>query len=517
MTEIQITLSPEQSADNDFIKNQIAKNLNIDTKDISSFRITRKSIDARRRYPLVIMKIAVFVNEEQDYIYENHFDYKNVSGKKEVIIIGAGPAGLFSALRLIEGGLCPIIFERGKTVNQRRDDIANINSNKDFNTESNFCFGEGGAGTFSDGKLYSRSNKRGNIRRIIEIFHKHGAQDEILYDSHPHIGTNILSKVVTKMRETIINCGGQVNFNSKVTDIILDGDKVCGVKLSNGTIYKTDKVILATGHSARDIYQLLYEKKIDIQSKGFAIGVRVEHPQELIDSIQYKGYKNNYLPAASYNLTSQSKGRGVYSFCMCPGGVMVPSATEANQIVVNGMSGSARNTKFANSGIVVELHPEDFTDFHQYNELCGIYYQQYIENLAFVNNGGKNQVAPAQRLDDFVKNKLSTDLPQSSYLPGLISSPLHFWLPNLIKERLQDGFKNFNKKMKGFITSQAIIVGVESRTSSPIRIPRDRETLEHTTIKGLYPCGEGAGYSGGITSSAMDGENVASQIINRYK
>lgn len=513
MTELQLTLSPEQSADNQFIKKQIAKNLNIETNDISEFKIIRKSIDARGRIPLVIMQLRVFINENTDkHIYQEPFNYRNVSNKKEVIIIGAGPAGLFAALRLIEFGFCPIIVERGKNVKERKVDVANISKNKELNEESNLCFGEGGAGTFSDGKLYSRSNKRGNTNRIIEIFHYHGAKDEILYEAHPHIGTDILSVVVTNIRKTILECGGQILFSAKVTDILIENGKAKGVRLADNRVLKSDYVILATGHSARDIYRLLQEKNIAIQAKGFAMGVRVEHPQELINQIQYKGYKSEFLPAASYNLTSQVDGRGVYSFCMCPGGMIVPSATERGQVVVNGMSSSARNSPFANSEIVVELHPKDFTEFHQYGELCGVYFQQQLEHLAYASNGGQNQKAPAQRLTDFIRGRLSADIHKSSYLPGIVSSPIHFWLPKLIGNYLREGFRVFDKKMKGFVTSEAIILGVESRTSSPVRIPRHKDTLQHIQIQGLYPCGEGAGYSGGITSSAIDGQRVAEQI-----
>lgn len=517
MTELQLTLSPEQSADNQFIKKQIAKNFDIETNDISEFKIIRKSIDARGRIPLVIMQLRVFINENTDkHIYQEPFNYRNVSNKKEVIIIGAGPTGLFAALRLIELGFCPIIVERGKNVKERKVDVANISKNKELNEESNLCFGEGGAGTFSDGKLYSRSNKRGNTNRIIEIFHYHGAKDEILYEAHPHIGTDILSVVVTNIRKTILECGGQILFSAKVTDILIENGKAKGVRLADNRVLKSDFVILATGHSARDIYRLLQEKNIAIQAKGFAMGVRVEHPQELINHIQYKGYKSEFLPAASYNLTSQVDGRGVYSFCMCPGGMIVPSATERGQVVVNGMSSSARNSQFANSGIVVELHPKDFTEFHQYGELCGVYFQQQLEHLAYASNGGQNQKAPAQRLTDFIRGRLSADIHKSSYLPGIVSSPIHFWLPKLIGDSLREGFRVFDKKMKGFVTSEAIILGVESRTSSPVRIPRHKDTLQHTQIQGFYPCGEGAGYSGGITSSAIDGQRVAEQISLIY-
>jgi uncharacterized FAD-dependent dehydrogenase len=404
-------------------------------------------------------------------------------------------------------------LERGKNIHERKKDIAQLNKNQSLNENSNYCFGEGGAGTFSDGKLFSRSKKRGNTQRILEIFHYHGAQDEILYEAHPHIGTDKLPQVVENMRKTITDCGGQVIFNAKVIDLLINNTKIEGVKIENGEIFRSKAVILATGHSARDIYQLLDNKKIMLQSKGFAVGVRVEHPQALIDEIQYSHKKNKFLPAASYNLVNQVEGRGVYSFCMCPGGIIVPSATEQKQVVVNGMSSSKRNSHFANSGIVVEIKPEDLVDYQQFGKLAGLHFQQYLENLAFVNNGGRFQTAPAQRLDDFVRLKLSADLPESSYLPQIISSPMHFWLPKIVGQRLRSGFKLFDKKMKGFITSEAVILGVETRTSSPIRIIRDNETLQHPQIHGLYPCGEGAGYSGGITSSAIDGERAAEVIF----
>ena len=511
MQEVQLILSPEQAFDNDYIKRKISEKIGATINDISGFKIVKKSIDARSRFPLVILQLRAFVNEQPEYKYENTFNYRDVSKKEEVVIVGAGPAGLFAALRLIELGFCPIILERGKNVHERKIDIANISRNKELNEDSNFCYGEGGAGTFSDGKLYSRSTKRGNIRRIIEIFHYHGAQDEILYEAQPHIGTDRLPVVVSNISKTITDCGGKLLFNSKVVDILIDKDRVTGVKLADNLIIRSKNVILAAGHSAKDIYEILQAKNIALQAKGFAVGVRVEHSQDFINDVQYKGNKSRFLPSASYSLTTQINGRGVYSFCMCPGGIIVPSATEHNHIVINGMSSSTRNSPFANAGIVVELHPEDLKDFHKYGEMCGLYFQRNLENLAFVNNGGNNQQAPAQRLDDFVKGKLSTSLPKCSYLPGVISSPMHFWLPDLISKRLQEGFKDFNKKIKGFVTSDALVAGVETRTSSPVRIPRN-DNLQHIQIKGLYPCGEGAGYSGGITSSAIDGERAAEQI-----
>ena len=512
MNEIQIILSPEQAADENFIKQRVAAQTGISVGDISCLQIVKKSIDARGRYPLVILKLRFFASETPNYKYENSFDYKNVSGKRDIIIVGGGPAGLFAALRLIELGFCPIVLERGKDIHERKKDIAQLNRNQEINENSNYCFGEGGAGAFSDGKLFSRSKKRGNTQRILEILHYHGAQDEILYEAHPHIGSDRLPKVVENIRKTIIDCGGKVIFNAKVIDFLIKNDKIEGVKTSNGEFFYSNAVILATGHSARDIYQIFADKKIALQSKGFAVGVRVEHPQELIDEIQYNRQKNKYLPAASYSLVTQVAERGVYSFCMCPGGIIVPSATAEKQIVINGMSSSQRNSPFANSGIVVEIRHEDLIDYQQFGELAGIHFQQNMENLAFANNGGKLQTAPAQRLTDFVKSKLSATLPECSYLPKIISSPLHFWLPEIVGKRLQDGFRQFDRKMRGFLTNEAVVVGVETRTSSPVRIPRDEISLQHVQIQGLYPCGEGSGYSGGITSSAIDGERAAEKI-----
>lgn len=513
MHEIQLTLSPEEASTPDQLKQAIGNNLGLKISDITHIDIIKKSIDSRGRFPKILLRANVYLGEKPKYQYQNRFEYKDVTHAQEVIITGSGPAGLFAALRLIEYGIKPIVLERGKEVPERKKDIAQLNRNNSLNEESNYCFGEGGAGTFSDGKLYSRSNKRGNIQRILEIFHLHGAQDEILFEAHPHIGTDRLPAIIKNMRQRITDCGGEIHFNCRVDDIMLNNGAVKGVKCANGEIYNAEYLILATGHSARDIYHLLHNKGITLQAKGFAVGVRVEHPQDLIDSIQYHSRtRNAYLPAASYSLVHQADGRGVYSFCMCPGGYIVPSATSHNQIVVNGMSASRRNSPFANSGIVVELHPDDLPEYEQHNELRGLMFQEYLECMAFNNNGGGLQTAPAQRLNDFVRGKLSYDLPQCSYLPGVISSPLHFWLPKCINDRLQEGFKAFDKKMHGFITREAIIVGVESRSSSPVRIPRDPDTLQHVTVNGLYPSGEGSGYAGGITSSAMDGENCANKI-----
>lgn len=496
MTTLKLT--PEQAAD---------------PRRLKGYRIIKKSIDARGRQIWVNLTVEPSNGTVR---YENDYNYHDVSNKPSVVIVGAGPAGLFCALRLIELGLRPVILERGKEVLPRKQDIAALNRNTALDTESNYCFGVGGAGTFSDGKLFTRSKKRGNNQRIVEIFHAHGAQDEILYEAHPHIGTDRLPLVIKNICNTITGNGGEIHYSTRVEDIIVANGTVRGVICSNGTEYLADNVVLATGHSARDIYHLLERKGIALEAKGFAIGVRAEHPQRLIDKIQYHGQATEYLPAASYSLVSQVDGRGVYSFCMCPGGFIVPSATEREQIVVNGMSSSQRNSPYANSGIVVEMHPDDLPEeYKKYGVLSGLRFQQDVEHLAYVNNGGGLQTAPAQRLADFVKGKVSFDLPDSSYVPGLISSPLHFWLPEMIGKRLQQGFREFDKRMHGYLTNEAVIVGVESRSSSPVRIPRDTESLSHPEIAGLYPAGEGSGYAGGITSSAIDGERVAEAIAGK--
>ncbi len=413
---------------------------------------------------------------------------------------------------MIEKGLKPVIFERGKDVSARKKDIQALNTNKAVNPDSNYCYGEGGAGTFSDGKLYTRSKKRGDVKRILDILKYHGAKKDILSDAHPHIGTNKLPGIIVKIRETIEEAGGEIHFDSRVEDLIIERDEVKGIITQNGDKVFGKAVILATGHSAKDIFEILHRKNILIEAKPFAMGVRVEHPQDLIDSIQYTcKIRSDYLPAAAYSLVSQVKGRGVYSFCMCPGGFIVPASTAPGEMVVNGMSPSKRNSKFANSGMVVEIKVEDFPETEKYGALAGLKYQESLEKLAFVN-GGNGLVAPAQRLHDFVNGKVSPFLPDTSYYPGVVSSPMHFWLPEDISKRLQKAFKTFGKRMKGFLTNEALIVGVESRTSSPVRIPRDKETLQHPQIKNLYPCGEGAGYAGGIISAAVDGERCADMV-----
>jgi uncharacterized FAD-dependent dehydrogenase len=462
------------------------------------------------REPQINLTLNVFCGEKPPSAKAD-FKYRDVSDKPEILIVGSGPAGLFAALRLIELGLKPVILERGKNVSERKKDIAAMIRAKTINAESNYCYGEGGAGTFSDGKLYTRSNKRGNVYGILRRFHFHGAPDEILYEAHPHTGTDKLPEIVKNMSRTIVECGGEIYFNSKVSDIIISNKKATGVKCANGNIYKAKATVLATGHSARDIYELLNRKNIKIEAKNFAVGVRVEHPQSLIDLIRYHSKTaRRFLPAASYSLTAQTYGRGVYSFCMCPGGYIVPASTAADEIVVNGMSSSRRNTAFACSGIVVETRIEDLKDFERNENLCGLRFQQQIEKAAFENGGG-GLIAPAQRLTDFVNSKYSSALPETSYIAGLTTSALHEWLPAAVVKRLQEAFRIFDGKMHGFLTSEALITGAESRSSSPVRIPRN-ENMQHVDIERLFVCGEGAGYAGGITSSAMDGEKCAEMI-----
>jgi len=512
--ELQLILTPEQAYKQDMLTKQVADKLQISPKSITRLRTLKKSIDSRAFLPKVNVTVEVYWDEEAPKIVMPEFHYEFVGDKTPVIIIGAGPAGLFAALKLIESGLKPIILERGKNTHERKVDIAQLHRNKGIDAESNYCFGEGGAGTFSDGKLYTRSKKKGNSQRIFEIFRFHGADESILYEAHPHIGSDKLPVVIENISKTITSCGGEIHFEQKLVEILLKDKQVVGCKTADGSIFEAKSLILATGHSAHDIYEMLDKQGIALEVKGFAMGVRVEHPQKMIDSIQYHCQeRSEYLPAASYNLVDQVNERGVYSFCMCPGGHIVPAGSGTNEIVVNGMSASQRNSPYANSGIVVEIRPEDIPeDFQQYGVLAGLKFQQYVENLAYTNNGGLGQVAPAQRLYDFVKGKLSPDLPECSYLPGLISSPLHFWLPDIISSRLREAFKKFDRKMHGYLTNQAVVVGVESRSSAAVRVPRDSETGQHPDISGLFPAGEGSGYSGGITSSAIDGENAAEKV-----
>lgn len=511
---VQIRLSLKEEGDPNGLQKRVAKYLGLPEKELT-IHVLRKSIDARKPKIQFNYKLAVYINEAPDDTKNTYqFDYKDVSKAKEIHIIGFGPAGMWAALRCLELGYKPIVFERGKNVKDRRRDLRAININHIVNSESNYCFGEGGAGTYSDGKLYTRSLKRGDVQRIFKSLVHHGATPQILIDAHPHIGTNKLPKVVKNIRETILKYGGEIHFNTKVTDFIINDNQLNSIVLNNETETKVKRVILATGHSARDIFELLHKKEILLKAKSFAMGVRVEHPQHIIDSIQYhcKGERNELLPAAAYSLVEQVKGRGVYSFCMCPGGFIVPAATAPGEIVVNGMSPSKRNNLYANSGIVVEINvDEDIPKYDHLGPLKGLAYQKDLERLAFTS-GGRTQTAPAQRLTDFVEGKLSPDLNPTSYRPGLKSVPLHSLLPKFIGSRLRGGFAAFGKKMNGFYTAEANIIGVESRTSSPVNIPRN-DALEHPEVKGLFPCGEGGGYAGGIVSAAMDGERCAEAAI----
>ena len=506
--QLRITLKEEERSDILILKS--ARKLDIDRQDITGVKVLRKSIDARKPKIILNYKVAVYIREALPKTSDYKFDYKDVSTAKPVHIIGFGPAGMYAALRCIELGFKPIVLERGKNVKDRRRDLKAINQDHFVNEDSNYCFGEGGAGTYSDGKLYTRSLKRGDVRRIFENLVFHGATDQILVDAHPHIGTNKLPKVVQNIRETIINFGGEVHFETRVTDFVIKNNSIQAIQLQNDKELPVEKVILATGHSARDIFYLLHKKQIALEAKSFAMGVRVEHPQHIIDSIQYhcSGERHELLPAASYGLVQQVNDRGVYSFCMCPGGFIVPAATANGEVVVNGMSPSKRNNLYANSGIVVEIDVhKDLPKYEKFGALKGLEYQKNLERLAFTA-GGRSQVAPAQRLTDFVEGNLSTDLNDTSYQPGLNSAPLHSLLPKLIGNRLRKGFQAFGQKMNGYYTSEANIVGVESRTSSPVSIPR-KENLAHPQISNLFPCGEGGGYAGGIVSAAMDGERCA--------
>jgi uncharacterized FAD-dependent dehydrogenase len=516
ISELDIVLSPKDASDEKYYKPILAKKIGVTSAEINGIKILRKSVDARRRNILINLRFQVACDEDLPQSEDSQFEYSNVEGKNKVIVVGAGPAGLFSALRLIELGYQPIVLERGKSVEERKKDLGELHRTRNVNPDSNYSFGEGGAGTFSDGKLYTRSKKRGDLKKILKVLHFHGAQDDILFDAHPHIGTDILPKVIVRIRENILKAGGQVHFSTKVVEYILEGDKICGVVTEDGKEIVGEGVILATGHSARDVYRKLDEQGIELEAKSFAMGVRIEHPQELIDQIQYHNPKGRgeYLPAASYTFVQQVEERGVYSFCMCPGGVIVPAATGDKQQVVNGMSSSNRNTAFANAGMAVEIRTQDLKSYQQYGSLAGLHFQEELEERAFIE-GGENLTAPAQRMNDFVNERKSSSLPKTSYHPGIVSSPMHEWLPEHIKFRLQEGFKAFGRKSNGFLTNEAVILGVESRTSSPVRIPRERESFQHIRIKGLFPCGEGAGYAGGIVSAAMDGERCA-EAFDRF-
>lgn len=534
--EYQIRILPEQAASEEGIKRYLAKEKGLDVRTLNQVRVLKRSIDARQRTIFVNLKVRAYINEfPQDDQYV-HTEYPDVSSKPCVIVVGEGPGGLFASLKLIELGYRPVVLERGKDVRERKKDLSNITKTQKVDGESNYCFGEGGAGAYSDGKLYTRSKKRGSVDKILNVFCQHGANTNILADAHPHIGTDKLPRVIENMRNTILQCGGEVHFQTKMTRLVLEGDKVIGVEAVNLQTGAEENyrgpVILATGHSARDVYRYLASSKIEIEAKGIAVGVRLEHPSQVIDQIQYhnKNGRGKYLPAAEYSFVTQVDGRGVYSFCMCPGGFVIPAATGPEQLVVNGMSPSNRGTAWSNSGMVVETHPEDVAPFvkdHQavleeielrrqedsslftpHSSLHMMYFQEILEKQCW-QQGNMKQTAPSQRMADFVNNRLSYDLPKSSYAPGLVSSPLHFWMPSFVSKRLQEGFKTFGKNAHGFLTNEAILIATETRTSSPVRIVRDRETLQHVRIQGLFPCGEGAGYAGGIVSAGVDGERCA--------
>lgn len=509
--EYQVRMLPQQAASEAAMREFIAREKGIDAHTIKHVRVLRRSIDARQRTIYINLKVRVYINEEprdEEYI---PVEYRDVSSDPAVVVVGAGPGGLFASLKLIELGMRPVVIERGKDVHERKKDLSAITKTQRVDGESNYCFGEGGAGAYSDGKLYTRSKKRGSIEKILNVFCQHGAPASILSDAHPHIGTDKLPKVIENMRNTILKCGGEVHFMTKMTALVFDGDSVMGVEASDvvtgeKTVFR-GPVILATGHSARDVYRYLHDSDVEMEAKGIAVGVRLEHPAKLIDSIQYhnKEGRGRWLPAAEYSFVTQADGRGVYSFCMCPGGFVIPAATGPRQIVVNGMSPSNRGTQWSNSGMVVEMRPEDVPGD---GVLRMLDFQERLENDCW-QQGNMKQTAPAQRMADFVNNRLSYDLPKSSYAPGLISSPLHFWLPPSVSKRLQQGFRKFGSMSRGFLTNDAVLIAVETRTSSPVRILRDVNTLQHVRIKGLFPCGEGAGYAGGIVSAGVDGERCA--------
>lgn len=543
--EYQIRILPEQAASEEGIKRYLSKEKGIDVRTLNQVRVLKRSIDARQRTIYVNLKVRAYINEfaqDDQYI---HTEYPDVSSRPRVVVVGEGPGGLFASLRLIELGYRPVVLERGKDVRERKKDLSNITKTQKVDAESNYCFGEGGAGAYSDGKLYTRSKKRGSVDKILNVFCQHGANTNILADAHPHIGTDKLPRVIENMRNTILQCGGEVHFQTKMTSFIIDGDKVIGVEAVNLQTGAEETyrgpVILATGHSARDVYRYLAASRIEIEAKGIAVGVRLEHPAHLIDQIQYhsKNGRGKYFPAAEYSFVTQVDGRGVYSFCMCPGGFVIPAATGPQQLVVNGMSPSNRGTAWSNSGMVVETHPEDVASFVQEHQailqsdaslsssteeevlspdspLTMMHFQQIVEKQCW-QQGNMKQTAPAQRMADFVNNRLSYDLPKSSYAPGLISSPLHFWMPSFVSKRLQEGFKTFGKNAHGFLTNEATLIAMETRTSSPVRILRDRDTLQHVRLQGLFPCGEGAGYAGGIVSAGVDGERCAEMCAEYLK
>lgn len=539
--EYQLRILPEQAASEQSLKQYISREKGLDIRTIHAVRVLKKSIDARQRTIFVNVKAQVFINEEPAEKEFIETEYRNVEGRPQVIVVGAGPGGLFAALRLIERGLRPIVVERGKNVRDRKLDLARISRDHKVDAESNYSFGEGGAGAYSDGKLYTRSKKRGSVEKILNVFCQHGASTAILSDAHPHIGTDKLPRVIENMRNTILNCGGEVHFQTRMDRLIIENNRVVGIETNNGKTFR-GPVILATGHSARDVYRWLYRNGVQIEAKGLAVGVRLEHPSQLIDQIQYhnKNGRGKYLPAAEYSFVQQVDGRGVYSFCMCPGGFVVPAASGPHQLVVNGMSPSNRGGRWSNSGMVVEIRPEDLlhpdlqvqageliegsaeaetealiAESQSHSDSAGqphvlsmMRFQEKLEQLCW-QQGNMRQTAPAQRMMDFTRKKLSYDLPETSYSPGLVSSPLHFWMPKFVGERLSQGFQLFGKSSRGFLTNDAVMIAVETRTSAPVRIVRDAETLQHVTVEGLFPCGEGAGYAGGIVSAGIDGERCA--------
>lgn len=541
--EYQLRILPEQAASEQSLKQYISREKGLDVRTINAIRILKRSIDARQRTIYINLTIRVFVNETPSEDEFERTDYPNVEGRPAVIVVGAGPGGLFAALKLIELGLRPIVVERGKNVRERKEDLARISREHKVDAESNYSFGEGGAGAYSDGKLYTRSKKRGSVEKILNVFCQHGASPTILSDAHPHIGTDKLPRVIENMRNTILACGGEVHFQTRMESILIEGQKVKGIETNTGKTF-LGPVILATGHSARDVYRWLYAHGVQLETKGIAIGVRLEHPSMLIDQIQYhnKNGRGKYLPAAEYSFVQQVDGRGVYSFCMCPGGFVVPGASGPHQLVVNGMSPSNRGTKWSNSGMVVETRPEDLLlpemqlqaePFSGSNEslteelilrdgkqpegivhtLAMMRFQEKLEQICW-QQGNMRQTAPSQRMIDFTRKKLSYDLPATSYSPGLVSSPLHFWMPSFLSERLSKGFQLFGKSSRGFLTNEAVMIAVETRTSSPVRIVRDKDTLQHLTVEGLFPCGEGAGYAGGIVSAGIDGERCAEAVAH---
>ena len=545
--EYQLRILPEIAANEQKLKEYLSKEKGLNLRDITATRILKRSIDARQRIIFVNLKVRAYIKEmPQEDEYERTI-YNNVEGKPQVIVVGAGPGGLFAALRLVELGLRPIVIERGKDVRERKKDLAQISREHTVDPESNYSFGEGGAGAYSDGKLYTRSKKRGNVDKILNVFCQHGASTSILVDAHPHIGTDKLPRVIENMRNTIIECGGEVHFQTRMDALIIENGEVKGIETNTRKTF-LGPVILATGHSARDVYRWLAANNVTIEAKGIAVGVRLEHPAMLIDQIQYhnKNGRGEYLPAAEYSFVTQAEGRGVYSFCMCPGGFIVPAASGPEQVVVNGMSPANRGSRWSNSGMVVEIQPEDLEneELKMRNEelaakqdeqlmalnpnlkgsqlseinsqlLSVLHFQEELERQCWLQ-GSRRQTAPAQRMLDFTRKKLSYDLPESSYSPGLISSPLHFWMPSFINKRLSLGFQQFGRSCHGFLTNEAVMIGVETRTSSPVRIIRDKDTLQHVTVRGLFPCGEGAGYAGGIVSAGVDGERCAEAVANYF-